>query len=179
VAETVKNYKHLNAEVLYTQDAVTIADYSDIDHFKQLSTLNKRKRVRLCTHLEQTNLIHEMIIVHEKGAYVRPHKHLGKSESTHIIEGSVDIVLFEDDGRIAQVIEMGEYASEKPFFYRMAMPTYHTLIIRSEVLVFHETTNGPFNKDATIFALWAPEDADVNSVEIFMGDLLERVSLIL
>jgi len=174
-----KNYMHENTEVLYTLDDLTITDYSDISHFKKLSKVNIRKRVRLCAHLEQANLLHEMIIVHGKGAYVRPHKHLGKCESTHIVEGEVDVVLFDNEGRIDQVIKMGEYTSGKPFFYRMAIPTYHTFIIRSEILVFHETTNGPFNKDSIIFAPWAPENDDMKSVELFMSDLEERVSLII
>ena len=171
-----KNYHQQNSEVLYSKDALTIAEYSDIEKLKLLSTFNPRKRIRLCTHRNQMDLLHEMIIVHEKSAYVRPHKHLTKSESTHIIEGLVDVVLFDDEGRIAQIIEMGGYASGKPFFYRMAEPIFHTLIIRSDVLVFHETTNGPFDKKTTIFAPWAPEDADLNSVAEFMNELEERVS---
>ena len=174
-----KTYHKQNAEVLYTIDHITVAAQSDIEQLKLLSAFNARKRIRLCTHLNQIDLLHEMIIVHEKSAYVRPHKHPGKSESTHIIEGIVDVVLFDDVGRINQVIKMGDYASGKPFFYRMATPTYHTLIIRSDVLVFHETTDGPFDKNNTIFAPWAPEDADVKSVNSFMGDLEKRASLIL
>ena len=172
-------YHKQNAEVLYTNDLITVAAQSDIEELKLLSAFNPRKRIRLCTHLNQMELLHEMIIVHEKTAYVRPHKHPGKSESTHIIEGIVDVVMFDDGGRINQVIRMGDYASGKPFFYRMATPTYHTLIIRSDLLVFHETTDGPFDKKDTIFAPWAPEDVDVNSVDSFMGELEERLGLIL
>ncbi len=173
-----KTYHQQNAEVLYTKDALTTADQSDIESFKQLSSRNPRERIRLCTHLDQADSLHEMLIVHEKSAYVRPHKHLGKSESTHIIEGLVDVVLFDDDGRIERVISMGDYASGKTFYYRMATPIFHTLIIRSDVLVFHETTNGPFDRSTTIFAPWAPEDADVKSVVDFMSNLDRRVSLI-
>ena len=173
-----KTYHKQNAEVLYTNDLITVAAQSDIEELKLLSTFNTRKRIRLCTHLNQMDLLHEMIIVHEKTAYVRPHKHPGKSESTHIIQGIVDVVLFDDEGRINKVIRMGDYASGKPFFYRMAMPIFHTLIIRSEVLVFHETTNGPFDRTSTLFAPWAPEETDMNSVVDFLADLDKRVSLI-
>ena len=174
-----KIYLQQNAEVLYTRDTLTTADESDIENFKHLSSHNLRKRVRLCMHLNQAHLLHEMLIVHEKTAYVRPHKHIGKSESTHIIEGLVDVVLFDNNGRIERVIGMGDYASGKTFYYRMETPIYHTLIIRSDVLVFHETTNGPFDKKDTIFAPWAPEDTDLNSVADFVVDLEERVNLIL
>jgi len=175
---TLNKYHQQNVEVLYTKDTSTTADQSDVEHFKKLSSSNPRKRIRLCTHPNQGDLLHEMLIVHEKSAYVRPHKHPGKSESIHIIEGFVDVVLFDDEGRIERVISMGDYASGKTFYYRMATPVFHTLVIRSEVLVFHETTNGPFDRTATLFAPWAPEDADLNSVVDFMVDLEKRVSLI-
>jgi cupin fold WbuC family metalloprotein len=175
---TINKYRQQNAEVLYSKDSLTTTDQSDINHFKQLSSHNPRKRIRLCAHLSQDDLLHEMLIVHEKNAYVRPHKHPGKNESTHIIEGLVDVVLFDDEGRIERVISMGDYASGKTFYYRMATPVYHTLLIRSEVLVFHETTNGPFDQSATIFAPWAPEDDGANSIATFMSDLDRRASLI-
>jgi len=60
----------------------------------------------------------------------------------------------------------------------MEEPVFHTLIIRSDVLVFHETTNGPFDRKDTVFAPWAPEDDDVDSVSIFMADLDRKISLI-
>ena len=87
-------------------------------------------------------------------------------------------MLFDDDGQIERVINMGDYASGKTFYYRMATPVFHTFIIRSEVLAFHETTNGPFDRSATLFAPWSPEDADVNSIVSFMSELNKRVNFI-
>ena len=168
-------YRSLNPEVLYSVVPITTTDRSDIDVFKQLSSGNPRKRVRLCTHASPEDRLHEMLIVHERNAYVRPHKHPGKTESTHIIEGLVDVVVFDDEGRIERVIRMGDYANGGIFFYRMASPVFHTLIIRSDFLVFHETTNGPFDREDTVFAPWAPEAGDMNSVSIFMADLDEKV----
>ena len=55
--------------------------------------------------------LHEMLIVHQRGAYVRPHKHPGKMESTHVVKGLVDVVLFDDDGSVRRTIRMGDYAS--------------------------------------------------------------------
>lgn len=172
-----EKYRSLNPEVLYSESAITVTDRSDIDLFKKLSSRNQRKRIRLCAHVEPNDLLHEMLIVHERGAYVRPHKHPGKTESTHIIEGLVDVVVFDDEGRIESVIRMGDYASGKTFYYRMAIPVFHALIIRSDVLVFHETTNGPFDRRDTIFAPWAPEDSDVNFASDFLADLDDRVRL--
>lgn len=172
-----EKYRALNPEVLYSESAITMTDRSDIDLFKNLSSHNQRKRIRLCAHVEPNDLLHEMLIVHERGAYVRPHKHPGKTESAHIIEGLVDVVVFDDAGQIKSVIRMGDYTSGKTFYYRMATPVFHALIIRSDVLVFHETTNGPFDRRDTIFAPWAPEDSDVSHAIAFMVDLDDRVRL--
>ncbi|MCE5181921.1 MAG: WbuC family cupin fold metalloprotein [Betaproteobacteria bacterium] len=167
----------INPEVLYSDVAITTADRSDVDLFKQLSSHNSRKRIRLCTHDSPDDRLHEMLIVHERGAYVHPHKHPGKTESMHIIEGEADIVIFDDEGRITRIINMGDYASGRVFYYRMAVSAFHTMIIRSDVLVFHETTNGPFVRSETVFAPWAPEDGDIGRVNAFMADLDDRVSL--
>ena len=172
-----EKYLSRSPEVLYSGTALTTVNRSDIEHFKQLSSRNPRKRIRLCAHATPEDNLHEMLIVHERNTYVRPHKHPGKIESTHIIEGMVDVVIFDDNGQIASVIGMGDYTSGRAFYYRMAIPLFHTLIIRSDVLVFHETTNGPFERKNTIFAPWAPEDSDVNSTSAFMAALDERVRL--
>lgn len=174
----INQFSKINEEVLYSKDIVTKLNKADILNFKNQSSINLRKRIRLCAHTEQLDLLHEMFIVHERGAYVRPHRHHGKSESTHIVEGNVDVVLFSDDGRIEQVISMGDYKSGKTFYYRIAKPIYHTLIVRSEVLVFHETTNGPFNRSTSNFAPWAPVDTDEKSIIHYMSNLEEQLNLI-
>lgn len=166
-----EKYHLLNSEVLYSKDTITKTNQSDIELLTQRAAHNQRKRIRLCAHASPADRLHEMLIVHEQGAYVRPHKHPGKSESTHIIEGLVDVVVFDDNGQIESVIRMGDYASGRTFYYRMSIPVFHTLIIRSEVIVFHETTNGPFNRADTIFAPWSPEENDSAGCALFMGKL--------
>lgn len=168
-------YRPHNPEVLYTEEAITAVNQSDMGRFKQLAAQNPRKRVRLCTHDTPDNRLHEMLIVHGRGAYVHPHKHPGKTESTHIIEGRVDVALFDDDGRMNSVIRMGDYASGCIFYYRMASPTFHTLLIRSDVLVFHETTNGPFDRKDTVFAPWAPNDENADAVANYIAGLEDSI----
>lgn len=173
-----EKYRLQTPEVLYSKVAVTTVDQSDIELFKQLSLSNPRKRIRLCAHDSSDECLHEMLIVHDHSAYVRPHKHPGKTESTHIIEGLVDVIVFDDGGQIERVISMGDYTSGMTFYYRMAVPVFHTMIIRSDVLVFHETINGPFERGDTVFAPWAPEEGDANSVINFMATLDGKIKLL-
>lgn len=165
------DYTKVSEEVFYNIATTVVVSKKDIGLLKEQAALTLRKRARLCTHGTPEDSLHEMLIVHPRDAYVHPHKHLQKSESFHIVEGEADAVLFEEDGTIAEVIRMGDYASGKNFFYRIPASRFHTLIIRSDILVFHETTNGPFRREETVFADWAPFEADAAAVEAYMGRL--------
>jgi cupin fold WbuC family metalloprotein len=175
VAGSLARSRAESGEVRYATDAVVLVDRDDVADLTRGALENARRRIRLCTHHGVDDRLHEMFIVHTNDAYVRPHKHPGKSESFHIIEGDVDVVVFDDDGGVADVIRMGAYASGRPFYYRIAEPLYHTLLIRSEVLVFHETTSGPFRRADTVFAPWAPEDGDPSAVRRYLADLEARL----
>src|SRR5215472_17118978 len=118
-----------SAEVLYAADDVVTVDAATIAQLKREGERNPRRRIRLCAHRSVDDPVHEMLIVHTNDTYVRPHKHLSKSESFHVIEGAVDVVIFDDLGRLTDVIEMAAFQSGRPFFYRIADPLFHTLLI--------------------------------------------------
>lgn len=172
-------FREHNAEVLYTDDPIVQVDGKDIEFLVARAAQNPRKRIRLCAHRNVNDRLHEMLIVHARDTYVRPHKHLAKSESFHIIRGVVDIVLLNDSGELVEVVPMGDYASGRKFFYRLADPLYHTLLIRSDYVIFHEITNGPFNRADTVFAPWSPEETDAEAVTRFILDLDRRAQAIL
>ena len=173
---TVERATAESAEVRYATDAMVVVDAADIERLKRDAASNARQRIRLCAHHHVDDRLHEMLIVHTRDTYVRPHKHLGKSESFHVIEGDVDVVIFDDDGDVNEVLRMGPFASGRPFFYRVAEPLFHTLLIRSDVLVFHETTSGPFRRADTVFAPWAPGDGDRPAVARYLADLEARLA---
>nr|NQU89367.1 WbuC family cupin fold metalloprotein [Bacteroidota bacterium] len=164
-------YNAENEEVLFCRESITRIDRTDVQKLITLAKANSRERIRLCTHHSTNESIHEMLIVHSKNTYVRPHKHLGKPESFHVIEGQADIVEFDEDGDVGDVIQMGNYASDRAFYYRISTALYHTLIIRTDVLVFHETTMGPFNRKDTVFASWSPEENDRVGIALFVKKL--------
>jgi cupin fold WbuC family metalloprotein len=118
-----------------------------------------------------------MLIVLPRNAYVRPHKHIGKIESFTILEGEADVLLFEEDGTVRQRIYMGCLSSGKTFYYRLSRPVFHTLVVRSEFLVFHEVTEGPFRTEKTVFADWSPDERDVSSSSAYLAGLLTNLHL--
>jgi cupin fold WbuC family metalloprotein len=166
-------YKTINDEVLYTTENITQINKSDIDQLKILSRSNPRKRIRICTHPDIGDNIHEMIIIHASGAYITPHKHTGKSESFHIIEGVLLVVIFDEKGGIIEQIRMGDSDSGLTFYYRLPANHFHTVVPQSELVVFHEVTNGPFVPEDTVFAPWAPsEEDDPKQKQVFQNKLL-------
>ena len=138
------------------------------------ATHSPRKRARLCAHLSPGDTLHEMVICLARGTYIRPHRHAGKSESFHIIEGELDVVLFDDTGAVTEVIHMGPYHSGKAFYYRLMEPAFHTVLVNTPHVLFHETTNGPFDPADTEFAAWAPCEGNAGAdayIETLRGEV--------
>lgn len=160
-----------NEEVFIAKDEVIKITPSSVQFVKKKALHNLRKRARICFHKDSSSLIHEMLIALTNECYIRPHKHTHKSESFHVIEGEIDVIIFNDDGTIKETIRLSDYNSGKKFYYRLSEPLYHTVVIKSAVAVFHETTNGPFNREETIFAPWAPEEGDNEGIKKFNDKL--------
>lgn len=164
-------FKKFNDEVFYSGDSIVKVSRGDIYQLKQLARQTPRKRSRLCTHKGVESSLHEMLIIHEKDTYIRPHKHLRKSESFHVIKGKGDVVIFSENGAVLDLIEMSDYGQGRVFYYRLSEPLFHTVIVKSEVLVFHETTNGPFRREDMVFAEWSPNDNEEDAVHRFLKNL--------
>lgn len=153
-----------NNEVLYLDDEIVVINNVTIQKLKSLAIQNQRQRIRLCVHKSPSEKLHEMFIIHSQCCYVRPHKHIQKTESMTVLEGEVDVILFNEIGEIYQVNSLGSPSSGKNFFQRLPENTYHMLIIKSEILVFHEITSGPFFRENTIFPDWAPSKQGSDSL---------------
>ena len=168
--------RHQSPEVLHADEKIVRVGQAEITALRQALTQSIRGRSRICAHRDSSNTLHEMIITLSRSTYIRPHRHFGKCESFHIIEGELDVVIFDELGEITDVVRMGPHgAAEQSFFYRLADPLFHTVVVRSETVVFHETTNGPFVREDTEFAAWAPDEKETDDAGAYVRDLVQRV----
>jgi len=165
-----------SSEVFLAQGPIAAIGPAELNTLKAAVKASPKRRARINAHPDNEDTLHEMIIAIDASSYVRPHKHPGKSEAFHIVEGEVDIIVFRDDGEIDRVIELGPPGGRRPFYYRMSGAFFHTLIIRSDLLIVHEITNGPFRPSATIFAEFAPEDREINQADAYQAELVRRVA---
>ncbi len=169
------NFRMTNNKVYYATHKNIKLGKDDIKILKKKAKVNKLDRIRLCCHKDSFDNLHEMFILLKRNTYIRPHMHLNKSESLHVLEGSAYVVIFDKQGNISEVIELGNYRSRNKFYYRMDKPIYHTLIINSDFLVFHETTVGPFRRKDTLFAPWAPKENDTITQKLYINKLRKSV----
>ena len=151
----IEQLKKINDEIYYFNGDVVKVDSTIVDFLKEEAFKNKSGKCRVCCHPNEQAKHHDMIIVHTKEAIVQPHRHKTKVESFHVIEGETNIILFDESGIVTDKIPLGQYGKGKPFYYRLNDSIYHSLEILTDCLVFHETTNGPFIKEDSIFPSWA------------------------
>ncbi len=138
---------------------------------KQTAAGIARKRCRLCAHPNLEHAMHEMLIVHGNDTYVRPHRHIGRVESFQVIEGAAIAAFFDEHGAVVDARRMTAPGNGNAFFYRIPENTFHTLIIESAWLVFHECVQGPFDPARCEFASWAPDGEDPAAVATYIESL--------
>ncbi len=168
------NIRTINPEVYQAEGQVVWANRDNINFLKQRASENPRGRARLCAHPGPNDSTHEMLVALTKNNCLRPHIHPGKVESFHCIEGEMLVLLFRNDGSVLEAIPMGDLKSGKAFYYRHTISTYHTLIPLTDLVVFQEVTQGPFSKDGTVLAPWAPAEGSDGKLQAYMDDLRAR-----
>ena len=164
-------FRKQNDEVLYPASKHVEFAVEDIQQLKKMADKNPRGRIRLCAHQNLNDVVHEMIIVHRGDCYVRPHRHMTRDESIYVIEGEADLVIFNDDGLIRQVVAIGDITSNATLFCKIAANTIHTLLFKTRHLVFKEVTQGPFDCASVFFPTWAPTEEDP-SVHFYLQELI-------
>jgi cupin fold WbuC family metalloprotein len=158
-------------EVYYASTPVAVAGDEEIAFLKARSAENPRMRCRLCLHGAPSALQHEMLIVHHRTSYVRPHRHASKSETLTVIEGEAIAFTFDDSGTVIAALPLGAPGSGRSFTYFMPAGVWHSLVITSEWLVFLETAAGPFDRNATAFPVWAPDGSDAAAAASYAGGI--------
>ena len=142
---------------VFLESDVIVIGPQELDQVRQMAEQSPLRRARLCLHRDHNSLVQEMVIALFEDSYVRPHRHQHKSESFHVIEGRLAVLLFDDTGRLIRRVELEPPGSAQASLYRLASSLWHTAVPLSRCVVFHETTSGPFSKADTEYAEWAPD----------------------
>ena len=136
-----------------------------IEDMERISVERGGRNVRVCLHAGADAAHHDMVILERGGGFFPPHRHPGKAETFHVIEGALGLVNFDEAGEVveASVIRPGEV-------YRLAVELYHMVIPASDLVVYHESKPGPFLGAADlIWPAWAPAAGDTAGLSALHG----------
>ncbi len=103
--------------------------------------------------------IQRLVVKLRQGTYIRPHRHPQRWELGLVLQGRMDLVLFDDQGTLTERITMtpvrGTLAVELP------KAQWHSYIAVSDAATFFEVKEGPYDPaTAGEFATWAPAEGD-------------------
>ncbi len=160
------------AEVYHNKNPISVCDAATIAFLKAEAAASPLHRARLCLHRSSDDAVNEMLIAITRDLIVRPHRHPGKTESFLVVDGDLDLVVFDDEGGAEAVIAMGPPGQGRVFHHRLSEPKWHSLLVKTEFAVFVETTCGPFRSGGAEFAPFAP--ADESDLRAFLTAKADR-----
>jgi cupin fold WbuC family metalloprotein len=155
---------------------VVVITEKQIRDLQELALQAPLKRARYCLHHSVEDSVHEMIIALARDVYIRPHRHHYKCESFHVLEGSLEVVFFDDAGAVTGRIRLAANGVWGTRIYRMNKPLWHCVLVHSEIAVIHETTQGPFVQNDCDYAAWAPDGSDPEAERAFVEKLLKQAN---
>jgi cupin fold WbuC family metalloprotein len=86
-------FRKESSKVLYAKQGIITLNKKNLNFLLKLSKKNKDKVIRLCTHKNKKDVVHEMIIIHPKKYKCGIHMHSGNAEVMTIIKGRADVII--------------------------------------------------------------------------------------
>ena len=163
-------------EVIKNNSDILFVNHEMIEEIKYEALQSSRHIARLLMHLSHEDTVQEMLIAMGKNCVVTPNSSIGKSESLQIIEGRLLLVIFDKDGNVVKQEEMAPVGNNCASIYRLNSTPWHTMIPLTEMVVVHETLQGPFESSSEPLPNWIPSDN--NSMKKFIQELLVSAGLV-
>ena len=142
---TENNVIHNSSEIFVLHEEI-------LDKLKKIALGHPFLRARICLHESLDNKVHEMIIVAHIDGNMPPHRHpADKPESYHILDGKLQISIFNDDGSVKETFSLSD--DSHPKMYRIKGGVWHQPIPLTEWVIYHEVATGPFNREKDLIFL--------------------------
>lgn len=159
---------------LFADKEIVEINREQLELLKDSARLDAFKRARICLHRTPDDPIHEMIIVMYRDSYSRPHRNVRNSKSYYVIEGEMEIVVFDENGIVTGRVKIGTKSESNTFICRLNVNLWHTVVPLSEFVVFLETNGGPFIKENEEYAEWSPEDGKMEEIRLFLHNINQQ-----
>lgn len=128
-----------------------------LDAMTAKAAASPRRRAHYNLHSAPTDVVQRFVVVAQQDSYVRPHRHLTKTELCTVIRGRFEVVVFDEAGMVLSRDIVGEGTVNLAF--ELPHATWHTLLPLTDGAAFVEVKQGPYDPaTAAEFAPWAPEE---------------------
>lgn len=139
---------NIEGNVILNTDDLFVLNSKTLNKLRTLADESPLKRSRILLHQNRDELTQEMIILLKNGTEFKPHRHpKEKSESYHMIHGSMKVNIFNDSGEIVRVIYLD---SRNNIYFRNSNSAWHQPVPTSDYVCYHETYTGPFVKEKDV-----------------------------
>jgi cupin fold WbuC family metalloprotein len=148
---------------------IKLIDCNILDETSARAKQSPRLRMNYNIHDTTTDPVNRLLNAMEPGTYIRPHRHTQppKSESTVLLRGALDVLIFDDDGNIVRrewlSVTAGRYAIDIP------PGIWHGLIVLEPDTVVYEIKTGPYDPVPPVdIAPWSPDPDDCEAVRAWL-----------
>ena len=130
-----------------------------LDELAAKAAANPRGRAHYNIHLTPADLVQRFLVVARGDSYFRPHRHASRSELALLVRGRVDVLTFDERGRVTARYGVGEGTDN--IAYETPQATWHTVVPGPAGGAFLEIKEGPYDPATAVeFATWAPAEGD-------------------
>jgi len=136
-----------------------LVSHALLDELAAKAAASPRARAHHNIHATAADPVQRFLVVAQGDSYFRPHRHASRSELALLLRGGVDVVLFDERGRVLARHAVGEDTGS--LAYETAQGVWHTLVPWSTGCAFLEIKEGPYDPVTAVqFAEWAPAEGD-------------------
>ncbi|MEM7620067.1 MAG: WbuC family cupin fold metalloprotein [Pseudomonadota bacterium] len=132
---------------------------SKLEHLEKAAKTSERQRSRFILHKGHNDNVQEMVIAITSQTYIMPHRQKNRTKSYTLLNGKFGVIFFDEQGVISDVIKMDNEA-DRPVLVRFDADQWHSVVAGSDVAIYIETAQGPF--EGSLWADWAPKSEDSN-----------------
>jgi cupin fold WbuC family metalloprotein len=140
-----------------------------LDELAAKAAASPRLRAHHNIHATPADPVQRFLVVAQRDSYFRPHRHASRSELALLLRGAVDVLLFDDSGRVLARHAVGTGADN--FGYETPQGVWHTLVPGAGGCAFLEVKEGPYDPATAVqFAPWAPPEGatDVPAFQLWL-----------
>ena len=137
-----------------------------LDELAAKAAASPRARAHHNIHATPADPVQRFVVVACADSYFRPHRHRTRSELAVMVRGRVDVLTFDECGRVTARYGVGDGTDS--IGYETPQGAWHTVVPGAGGGAFLEIKEGPYDPaTAAEFAAWAPAEGHA-SVPAFL-----------